>query len=104
MRAAGAPRSAAVAVQGVVGGTGRFPAAVAEACGARILTGTTARSLQQVAGGRWRVQAMTGDGALTMEADAIVLALPAFAAAELLRPHSPSPRPNCPPSRTRRRP
>ncbi|MCY0960216.1 hypothetical protein [Streptomyces sp. H27-H5] len=26
---------------------------------------------------------------LTMEADAVVLALPAFAAAELLRPHSP---------------
>ncbi|MGW6705674.1 protoporphyrinogen oxidase [Streptomyces sp. NPDC054956] len=89
MRAAGAPRSAAVAVQGVVGGAGRFPAAVAEACGARILTGTTARSLQRTAGDRWRVQAMTGDGALTMEADAVVLALPAFAAAELLRPHSP---------------
>lgn len=32
---------------------------------------------------------MTGDGALTMEADAVILALPAFAAAELLRPHSP---------------
>lgn len=89
MRAAGAPRSAAVAVQGVVGGTGRFPAAVAEACGARILTGTTARSLQRVAGDRWRVQAMTGDGALTMEADAVILALPAFAAAELLRPTPP---------------
>ncbi|WP_330332487.1 protoporphyrinogen oxidase [Streptomyces sp. NBC_00536] len=89
MRAAGAPRSAAVAVQGVSGGTGRFPAAVAGACGARILTGTTARSLQQTAGGRWRVLAMTGDGPLTMEADAVILALPAFAAAELLRPHSP---------------
>lgn len=89
MKAAGAPRSAPVAVQGVVGGTGRFPHAVAEACGARILTGTTARSLQRIAGDRWRVQAVTGDGALTMEADAVILALPAFAAAELLRPHSP---------------
>ncbi|MET9466727.1 FAD-dependent oxidoreductase [Streptomyces sp. NPDC006544] len=79
----------AVAVHGVVGGTGRFPAAVADASGARILTGTTARSLQRVAGDRWRVRAMTGDGVLTMEADAVVLALPAFAAAELLRPHSP---------------
>ncbi|MGW6859321.1 protoporphyrinogen oxidase [Streptomyces xanthophaeus] len=89
MRAAGAPRSAAVAVQGVAGGTGRFPLAVAEACGARILTGTTARGLHRIPGDRWRVQAMTGDGPLTMEADAVVLALPAFAAAELLRPHSP---------------
>ncbi|WP_411102009.1 protoporphyrinogen oxidase [Streptomyces sp. cmx-4-9] len=88
LRAAGAPRPAA-AVQGVAGGTGRFPQAVAEACGARILTGTTARTLSRIPGDRWRVQAMTGDGALTMEADAVVLALPAFAAAELLRPHSP---------------
>ncbi|MFI8101942.1 protoporphyrinogen oxidase [Streptomyces sp. NPDC086023] len=89
MRAAGAPRSAPVAVQGVAGGTGRFPAAVAAACGARILTGTTARSLALTPAGRWRVQAVTDDGPLTMEADGIVLALPAFAAAELLRPHSP---------------
>ncbi|MFI8497895.1 protoporphyrinogen oxidase [Streptomyces sp. NPDC085524] len=89
MRAAGAPRPAPVAVQGVAGGTGRFPQAVAGACGARILTGTTARALRQLPGGRWQVQAMTDDGALTMEADAVVLALPAFAAAELLRPHSP---------------
>jgi oxygen-dependent protoporphyrinogen oxidase len=89
MKAAGAPRSGAVAVQGIVGGTGRFPLAVARACGARILTGTTARSLQRLPGDRWRVVAMTADGALTMEADAVVLALPAFAAAELLRPHAP---------------
>ncbi|MFF4006403.1 protoporphyrinogen oxidase [Streptomyces sp. NPDC001717] len=88
-RAAGAPRSAPVAVQGVAGGTGRFPQAVAQACGARILTETTARVLQRLPGERWRVEAMTGDGPLTMEADAVVLALPAFAAAELLRPHSP---------------
>ncbi|MEV7420251.1 protoporphyrinogen oxidase [Streptomyces sp. NPDC089919] len=90
MRAAGAPRSGAVAVQGVAGGTGRFPAAVAAACGARILTGTTARALAVTPSGRWRVQARTDDGPLTMEADAVVLALPAFAAAALLRPHSPA--------------
>ncbi|MFD9303706.1 protoporphyrinogen oxidase [Streptomyces sp. NPDC060048] len=89
MRAAGDRSPAAVPVRGVAGGVGRFPAAVAQACGALILTGTTARSLQRTAGDRWRVQAMTGDGPLTMEADAVVLALPAFAAAELLRPHSP---------------
>ncbi|MFK0231915.1 protoporphyrinogen oxidase [Streptomyces vinaceus] len=87
--AAGAPRSAPVAVQGVVGGTGRFPLAVAESCGARILTGTTARSLHRLPGSRWRVSAMTGDGPLTMEADGVVLAVPAYEAARLLRPHSP---------------
>ncbi|MEV6576679.1 protoporphyrinogen oxidase [Streptomyces sp. NPDC051582] len=89
MRAAGAPRSAPVAVQGVAGGTGRFPRAVAEACGARILTGTTARSLHRLPGNRWRVSAMTGDGPLTMEADGVILAVPAYEAAPLLRPHAP---------------
>ncbi|MFI8259408.1 protoporphyrinogen oxidase [Streptomyces sp. NPDC085665] len=89
MRAAGAPRSAPVAVQGVAGGTGRLPRAVAEACGARVLTATTARSLHRLPGDRWRVSAMTGDGPLTMESDAVVLAVPAYEAAQLLRPHSP---------------
>ncbi|MGW6615684.1 protoporphyrinogen oxidase [Streptomyces erythrochromogenes] len=89
MRAAGAGTSAPAAVQGVAGGTGRLPQAVAEASGARILTGTTARSLERLPGDRWRVRAVTGDGVLTLEADAVVLALPAFAAAELLAPHSP---------------
>ncbi|KOU48553.1 hypothetical protein ADK55_19520 [Streptomyces sp. WM4235] len=89
LRTAGAPRPPVVAVHGVVGGAGRFPEAVARACGARVLTGTTARSLDRIAGDRWRVRAVTDDGVLTMEADAVVLALPAFAAAELLRPHSP---------------
>ncbi|MFD9079572.1 protoporphyrinogen oxidase [Streptomyces erythrochromogenes] len=89
MRAAGAGTSAPAAVQGVAGGTGRLPQAVAEASGVRILTGTTARSLERLPGDRWRVRAVTGDGVLTLEADAVVLALPAFAAAELLAPHSP---------------
>ncbi|MFC9298256.1 protoporphyrinogen oxidase [Streptomyces sp. NPDC057011] len=89
MKGAGAPRPAPVAVRGVAGGAGRLPRAVARSSGARILTGTTARALHRTPAGRWRVQAMTADGALTMEADAVILALPAFAAAELLRPHSP---------------
>ncbi|MER5883538.1 protoporphyrinogen oxidase [Streptomyces sp. NPDC001941] len=84
--APGTPRPAFV--RGVVGGTGRLPAAVAEASGARILTGTTATSLERTASGRWRVEARTGDGPLLIEADAVVLGLPAYAAAPLLRPHS----------------
>ncbi|MFD9101161.1 protoporphyrinogen oxidase [Streptomyces virginiae] len=87
--AADAAAPAPAAVRGVAGGTGRLPQAVAEASGARVLTGTTARSLERLPGDRWRVRAMTGDGTLTMEADAVVLALPAFAAAGLLGPHSP---------------
>ncbi|MFI6942208.1 protoporphyrinogen oxidase [Streptomyces sp. NPDC050418] len=88
VRAAGAPKAAAV--QGVRGGTGRLPLAVARSCGARILTGTRADELQRTASGRWRVRALTADGPLVMEADAVILALPAFAAAELLRGHSPA--------------
>ncbi|MFJ2767803.1 protoporphyrinogen oxidase [Streptomyces sp. NPDC087300] len=82
-----APR--VVPVQGLRGGTGRLPRAVAEASGARILTGTRARELQRTATGRWRVLAVTGDGPLLLEADAVVLAVPAYEAAELLRPHAP---------------
>ncbi|WP_371676769.1 protoporphyrinogen oxidase [Streptomyces sp. NBC_01276] len=89
MKAAGGTHPAAGAVRGLAGGTGRLPQAVAGACGARILTGTTARSLGRLPGDRWRVRAVTADGPLTMDADAVVLALPAHAAAELLQPHSP---------------
>ncbi|MFE0171521.1 protoporphyrinogen oxidase [Streptomyces sp. NPDC059002] len=78
-----------VPVQGLRGGTGRLPHAVAEASGARILTGTRARELQRTTAGRWRVLAVTSDGPLLMEADAVILAVPAYEAAELLRPHAP---------------
>ncbi|MET8683464.1 protoporphyrinogen oxidase [Streptomyces sp. NPDC004732] len=84
---AGAPRT--VPVQGLRGGTGRLPLAVAGASGARVLTGTRARELQRTTAGRWRVLAVTGDGPLLLEADAVVLAVPAYEAAELLRPHAP---------------
>ncbi|MFF1377310.1 protoporphyrinogen oxidase [Streptomyces sp. NPDC058308] len=84
---AGAPR--AVPVQGLRGGAGRLPLAVAAASGARVLTGTRVRELRRTPGGRWRVFAVTGDGPLLLEADAVVLAVPAYEAAELLRPHAP---------------
>ncbi|WP_409238081.1 protoporphyrinogen oxidase [Streptomyces sp. PA5.6] len=84
---ADAPRT--VPVQGLRGGTGRLPLAVAAASGARVLTGTRARELQRTPGGRWRVLAVTGDGPLLLEADAVILAVPAYEAAELLRPHAP---------------
>ncbi|MFJ2738174.1 protoporphyrinogen oxidase [Streptomyces sp. NPDC087440] len=77
-------------VRGIAGGTGRLPLAVACASGARVLTCSTALALERVPGGRWKVHAVTGRGPLVLDADAIVLALPAHAAAPLLRPHSPA--------------
>ncbi|MEU1333391.1 protoporphyrinogen oxidase [Streptomyces sp. NPDC005865] len=89
---AGSPKSGSprpVPVRSLRGGNGRLPHAVAAASGARILTGTRARELQRTPAGRWRVLAVTGDGPLLLEADAVVLAVPAYEAAELLRPHAP---------------
>ncbi|MFK0048516.1 protoporphyrinogen oxidase [Streptomyces sp. NPDC090741] len=67
---------------GIDGGVGRLPQAVAEACraaGARISTGTPVRELLRTAGG-WRVVT----DAEAVDADAVVLAVPAGPAARLL--------------------
>ncbi|MEU6054739.1 protoporphyrinogen oxidase [Streptomyces xanthochromogenes] len=85
----GRPRPTGSFVRGVEGGTGRLPLAVARASGARVLTGTTVRALERTPSGTWRVQAATADGPLLLSADAVILAVPAFAAAALLRPHAP---------------
>ncbi|MEV6205360.1 protoporphyrinogen oxidase [Streptomyces sp. NPDC051771] len=76
-RPARPPRAA---VRGVTGGTGRLAAAVARASGARIETGVRVTALRR-AGGAWQV-ATASSGVLT--ADAVVLAVPAHAAARLL--------------------
>ncbi|MEU6674134.1 protoporphyrinogen oxidase [Streptomyces sp. NPDC046925] len=77
-------------VRGIAGGTGRLPRAVAAASGARVLTSSTALSLERAAGSRWRVHAATEYGPATLDADAVIVALPAHAAATLLGPHSPA--------------
>lgn len=67
---------------GIDGGIGRLPQAVAEACraaGARISTGTPVREVLRTAGG-WRVVT----DAEAIDADAVVLAVPAGPAARLL--------------------
>ncbi|ROQ95210.1 oxygen-dependent protoporphyrinogen oxidase [Streptomyces sp. 2132.2] len=67
---------------GIDGGIGRLPQAVAEACraaGARVSTGTAVRELLRTAGG-WKVITE----AEAIEADAVVLAVPAGPAARLL--------------------
>ncbi|MBW1600698.1 protoporphyrinogen oxidase [Streptomyces sp. JJ66] len=68
--------------QGIVGGVGRLPGAVADAvraAGGRIATGVSASELRRTPEG-WEVTASDG----THRADAVVLALPAPAAARLL--------------------
>ncbi|MGY0018509.1 protoporphyrinogen oxidase [Streptomyces sp. YJ-C3] len=84
-----APPPLGAAAQGLQGGLSRLPRVVAQASGARILTGTRAQELRRTPSGRWRVLAATADGPLVVEADAVVCALPAPAAAALLRPHAP---------------
>ncbi|WP_326720136.1 MULTISPECIES: protoporphyrinogen oxidase [unclassified Streptomyces] len=78
---------------GIEGGVGQLPLAVAEsvrARGAEIVTGAPVTELRRVTGAEahtgWRV--IAGDGVL--HADAVVLALPAPAAADLLRAEAPA--------------
>jgi oxygen-dependent protoporphyrinogen oxidase len=73
---------------GIEGGMGRLPGAVADTCraaGAEILTGTPAEELRRTGKG-WTVTA----GGRAREADAVVLAVPAPAAARLLAGPAPS--------------
>ncbi|MGW0908759.1 protoporphyrinogen oxidase [Streptomyces sp. NPDC002853] len=85
---AGAPRTAPV--RGVRGGMGRLAQAIAETSAATVLTGTTARSLRPRPDGEgWRVHADTGDGPLTLDSDAVILAVPSDVAARLLGSHAP---------------
>ena len=65
-------------------GTGTLAGILAGRLGC-VITDRPARALEALPGGRWRVQ---GEG-LVREADALVLALPAHAAAALLRPLAP---------------
>ncbi|GAA2083002.1 protoporphyrinogen oxidase [Streptomyces albiaxialis] len=86
-RAASAPASGGPVFMGVEGGVGRLPLAVADACraaGAEIRTGTAVRKLVRREEG-WRV--VTDQE--TLDADAVVLAVPAPAAARLLADEAP---------------
>ncbi|GAA1556715.1 protoporphyrinogen oxidase [Streptomyces globosus] len=86
-RAAAQPAQGPV-FSGIEGGIGRLPAAVADACraaGAEITTGAEVRELRRTAGG-WR--AVTSAGAV--DADAVVLAVPAGPAARLLQDTAPA--------------
>lgn len=76
---------------GIRGGVGRLPLAVADACraaGTEILTGTAVRSLRR-AGGGWQLVVDGPHGRAALDADAVVLAVPAPAAAGLLAAEAP---------------
>ncbi|MFC9547746.1 protoporphyrinogen oxidase [Streptomyces sp. NPDC056956] len=87
-RAAAAPRTDPV-FMGIEGGVGSLPLAVAASLrsrGAEIRTSTPVTGLRREPGGGWRI--VTGDEQLT--ADAVVVAVPAPAAARLLRGEAPA--------------
>ncbi|MFJ3892478.1 protoporphyrinogen oxidase [Streptomyces sp. NPDC090083] len=86
-RAAAAQQTGPV-FMGVQGGVGRLPLAVAESArarGAEILTGTPVTELRRHGTAGWRVVA----GDRVMDADGVIVAVPAPVAAALLRPEAP---------------
>lgn len=86
-RAAAAQQTGPV-FMGIQGGVGQLPLAVAESArarGAEILTGTPVTELRRSGTSGWRVVA----GDRVLEADGVIVAVPAPVAAELLRPEAP---------------
>lgn len=75
---------------GIAGGMGRLPAAVAAASGARIELDTTARALARRPGGGWTVVVGSADEPRLLQADAVIVAVPARAAARLLSEVAPA--------------
>lgn len=85
---AAAGRQTGPVFMGIEGGVGTLPLAVADSVRARggeIRTGTRVSELRREADGGWRVAA----GERVLRADAVIVAVPAPAAAELLRAESP---------------
>jgi oxygen-dependent protoporphyrinogen oxidase len=68
---------------GITGGVGRLPAAVAAASGADVRTGVTVQGLSRTPTG-WSLRLRAGLADEMLEADGVVLAVPAPAAARLL--------------------
>lgn len=85
---AAAPANPAPVFQGIDGGVGRLPLAVADACraaGAELRLGTEVRALRRTWTG-WSVRTDTAE----LTADAVVLAVPAPVAARLLAAEAPA--------------
>lgn len=90
-RSVGAARGATEPVfAGLVGGLGRLPEAVAAASGAHIRRRATVRELTRTVDGRWRLVVGPTTHPEPVEADAVILAVPAAPAARLLGPSVPA--------------
>jgi protoporphyrinogen/coproporphyrinogen III oxidase len=90
MEAAGARRG--VPFRGIVGGVGRVPVAMAAALvgnGVQLRTRTTARALRPTGAG-WEIETGPTSAPEVLRADAVVLAVPAAAAARLLSGPAPA--------------
>jgi protoporphyrinogen/coproporphyrinogen III oxidase len=74
---------------GIRGGVGRLPFAVTAAAGAQIRTGTTVRRLHRLPAG-WRVEAGPVPAPTVVDADAVIVAVPATPAARILRDVAPA--------------
>jgi protoporphyrinogen/coproporphyrinogen III oxidase len=83
-------RSSAPLFAGIRGGVGRLAPAVARASGAEIRTNAMVRELVRLAGDRWRAVVGPTRTPEVIDADAVILALPATAAGRLLRQVSPA--------------
>ncbi len=81
----GASQAAQPAFTTLTGGLGELPAALAAVSGAVVRTGTTVRELARTSGG-WALIAGPAVAPERIEADAVILALPARPASRLLAP------------------
>ncbi len=75
--------------RGLPGGLGRLPGAVARASGAQVRLGTTVRGLARTPTG-WRLELGPAARPEHLDADAVVIAVPAAPAARLLRDLAPA--------------
>jgi protoporphyrinogen/coproporphyrinogen III oxidase len=83
------PTAAAPVFAGLQGGVGRLAPAVAGASGAQVGLRSTVRALERTARG-WRLVCGPVPDPLVVDADGVVLAVPAAPAARLLAPHAPA--------------
>jgi protoporphyrinogen/coproporphyrinogen III oxidase len=77
-------RSGEPVFAGVRGGVGRLPGAVLADSAARVRTGVTVREISRLPGDRWRLVAGPVPAPEVVEADAVIVAVPAPAASRLL--------------------
>ena len=90
VRAMSGPTSDTPVFAGITGGVGRLPDAVVASSGIRVETGATARDLARRADGGWTVVVGSTTDPRLVQADAVILAVPAGPAARLLSDVAPT--------------